>query len=396
MPDPDRPRADAGASHPVTGRPVVGMVGGGQLARMTAQAAIALDVRLRVLAESAEACAAQVAAEVTVGDPDDLETLRRFAAGVDVLTFDHEGVPTEHLAKLEADGVLVRPGSAALVHAQDKVAMRTRLSAAGIPCPRWTQVTTAAQVMAFVAELGGPIVAKTPRGGYDGRGVRIVERAEQVSDWLARGPVLLEEKVAFTRELAVQVARSPHGQAAVYPVVETVQRRGICREVLAPAAIADDHAVAAQRAALTIAADLDVVGMLAVELFDTPDGVLVNELAMRPHNSGHWTIEGSLTSQFEQHLRAVLDWPLGAVTMTAPHAVMANVLGSDEPERFPDLFGGYLHCLAHDPGVRIHNYGKTMVTGRKVGHVTVTGNDPSDLLTRAQHAAAFLRGEIHE
>ncbi|MGQ0625921.1 MAG: 5-(carboxyamino)imidazole ribonucleotide synthase [Sporichthyaceae bacterium] len=378
----------------MSGRPVVGMVGGGQLARMTAQAAIALDVRLHVLAESADASAAQIAAQVTVGDPDDLETLRRFASGVDVLTFDHEGVPTEHLAKLEADGVLVRPGSAALLHAQDKVAMRTRLGAAGLPCPRWTQVTHPRQVSAFVASLAGPVVAKTPRGGYDGRGVRIVESAEQIEDWLARGPVLLEEKVAFTRELAVQVARSPHGQAAVYPVVETVQRAGICREVLAPAAITDDHALAAQRAALAIAADLDVVGLLAVELFDTPAGVLVNELAMRPHNSGHWTIEGSASSQFEQHLRAVLDWPLGAVTMTAPHAVMANVLGSEDPERFPDLFGGYLHCLAHDPGLRIHNYGKAVVPGRKVGHVTVLGDDPSDLLNRAQHAAAFLRGEI--
>jgi 5-(carboxyamino)imidazole ribonucleotide synthase len=370
------------------------MVGGGQLARMTAQAAISLDVRLRVLAESADDSAAQVAAEVVVGDHDDLDTLRAFAAGCDVITFDHEHVPTAHLATLEAEGVAVRPGSDALLHAQDKVAMRERLTGAGIPCPAWAFVATEAELAEFGAGIGWPVVVKTPRGGYDGRGVRVVARAAEAADWLARGPVLAEARVPFTRELAVQVARSPHGQAAVYPVVETVQRAGICREVIAPAPIDDGHALAAQRAALAIADELKVVGMLAVEMFDTPSGVLVNELAMRPHNSGHWTIEGATTSQFEQHLRAVLDLPLGQVAMTAPHAVMANVLGSDDPERFGDLYGGYLHCLAHDPGLHIHNYGKTIVPGRKVGHVTVTGTDPDDLLERARHAAAFLRGEI--
>jgi 5-(carboxyamino)imidazole ribonucleotide synthase len=371
------------------------MVGGGQLARMTAQAAIALDVRFRVLAESPDASAAQVTAEVVVGNHDDLDTLRAFAADCDVITFDHEHVPTAHLEVLEAEGVAVRPGSEALVHAQDKVAMRERLAGAGIPCPAWALVTAPGELDEFGRTAGWPVIVKTPRGGYDGRGVRLVASAAEAADWLARGPLLAEARVAFTRELAVQVARSPHGQAAVYPVVETVQRGGICREVIAPASIGDGHALAAQRAALAIAAELKVVGMLAVEMFDTPDGVLVNELAMRPHNSGHWTIEGAATSQFEQHLRAVLDLPLGEVSMTAPHAVMANVLGSDEPERFPDLFGGYLHCLAHDPGLHIHNYGKTMVPGRKVGHVTVTGADPADLLERARHAAAFLRGEIN-
>jgi 5-(carboxyamino)imidazole ribonucleotide synthase len=375
-------------------RPVVGMIGGGQLARMTAQAAIALDIRLRVLAASPDNSAAQVAADVVLGDHDDLDTLRAFAAGCDVITFDHEHVPTEHLATLEAEGVAVRPGAAALVHAQDKVAMRERLTGIGIPCPAWALVSSVAELDEFGAEIGWPVVVKTPRGGYDGRGVRTVGSGAEAEDWLARGPVLAEAKVPFTRELAVQVARSPHGQAAVYPVVETVQRAGICREVIAPAPIDDDHALSAQRAALAIAAELKTVGMLAVEMFDTPDGVLVNELAMRPHNSGHWTIEGATTSQFEQHLRAVLDLPLGAVSMTAPSAVMANVLGSDDPERYPDLYGGYLHCLAHDPGVRIHNYGKTVVPGRKVGHVTVTGADADDLLERARHAAAFLRGEI--
>ena len=276
------------------------------------------------------------------------------------------------------------------MHAQDKVAMRERLSGVGIPCPAWALVATVAELEEFGAGLGWPVVVKTPRGGYDGRGVRLIESAAEAADWLERGPLLAEAKVAFTRELAVQVARSPHGQAAVYPVVETIQRAGICREVIAPAAIDDDHALAAQGAALAIAAELKVVGMLAVELFDTPDGVLVNELAMRPHNSGHWTIEGASTSQFEQHLRAVLDLPLGDTSMTAPYVAMSNVLGGELAE----MYSGYLHCFAHDPGVRIHMYGKDVRPGRKVGHTTALGDDAEDVRARAQHAAAFLRGDI--
>ncbi len=364
------------------------MVGGGQLARMTAQAAVALDVRLRVLAASPDESAAQIAADVVIGDHDDLDTLRAFAAGCDVLTFDHEHVPTAHLEVLEAEGVQVRPGPGALRYAQDKGAMRNRLSSVGIPTPAWLLATTVAELADFGHWVGWPIVIKTPRGGYDGRGVRLIGSAEEASDWLAHGPVLAEEKVEFTRELAVMLARSPHGQAAVYPVVQTVQRDGICREVIAPADIDEDHALEAQQIALQIAGLLQVVGVFAVELFDTPNGVLVNELAMRPHNSGHWTIDGAVTSQFEQHLRAVLDLPLGSTAMRDPHAVMANVLGGS----YPDLGAGYLHCMARDPGLRIHNYGKKVVPGRKVGHVTVSGDDPDTLLARARHAAAFLTG----
>jgi 5-(carboxyamino)imidazole ribonucleotide synthase len=366
--------------------PVVGMVGDGQLARMTAQAAIALDVRLRVLASSRDSSAGRVAAEVTLGDHDDLDDLRAFAADCDVLTFDHEHVPTAHLETLVAEGVVVRPGPHALRYAQDKSAMRERLTAIGIPTPPWALVSDLADVGEFGDRIGWPVIAKTPRGGYDGRGVRVVHTAGDLAEWLDRGPVLLEAKVAFTRELAVLLARSPHGQAAVYPVQQTVQRDGICREVIVPAPISEEHALDALRIGLAVAGELDVVGLVAVELFDTPDGVLVNELAMRPHNSGHWSIDGAVTSQFEQHLRAVLDWPLGDTSMRHPHAVMANVLGG----RHPDLHRGYLHDMAHDPGVRIHNYGKKVVPGRKVGHVTVTGDDPADLLARAKHAAAFL------
>jgi 5-(carboxyamino)imidazole ribonucleotide synthase len=373
------------------GFPVVGVVGGGQLARMMAPPAIGLGITLRVLARDSRDSAALVVPATDVGDEDDLDALRRFAKGCDVLTFDHEHVPTEHLRSLRAEGVVVRPGPDALEHAQDKLVMRRRLTEIGVPCPRWAEVTSSDELAAFGAEVGWPVVLKTPRGGYDGKGVRLVDDVGAAADWLAHGePLLAEQRVGFTRELAVLVARSPHGQGAVWPVVETVQVDGVCREVVAPAPIAEDHALAAQDDALRIAEGLGVTGVMAVEMFDTPGGVLVNELAMRPHNSGHWTIEGSRTSQFEQHLRAVLDLPLGDTAMTAPHVVMANVLGGD----VEDMYSGYLHCLAHDPGVRIHMYGKQVRPGRKVGHVTALGGDAEDVRERADHAAAFLRGDI--
>ncbi len=391
------PRADP-APRPVVGVPVVGVVGGGQLARMMQQAAIGLGITVRLLSETATSSAAQVVHDVVVGDHDDLATLRAFAAGCDVVTFDHEHVPTEHLRALEADGIAVRPGPDALEHAQDKLVMRRRLSAAGVPCPRWAEVRTREDVDVFGDEVGWPVVLKTPRGGYDGKGVRLVESGVDAADWLDRlapgAPGLLaEERVPFTRELAALVARSPSGQAAAYPVVQTLQVDGVCREVVAPApGLADDHAVAAQEAALRVAGALGVVGLLAVELFDTPDGVLVNELAMRPHNSGHWTIDGAVTSQFEQHLRAVLDLPLGSPAARSPYAVMVNVLGGD----LPDLYPAFLHCLARDPALRVHVYGKEVKPGRKVGHVTVCGEDLDDLLDRGRHAAAYLRGDIDE
>jgi len=374
--------------------PVVGVVGEGKLARMMARPAHALGVTLRVLARDPADSAAQVVPldpTTDLGDEEDLEALRRFAKGCDVLTFDHEHVPTGHLRALAAEGVVVRPGPDALEHAQDKLHMRRRLTALGVQCPRWAEVSTLDEVAAFGAEIGWPVVLKTPRGGYDGKGVLLVGAADEAQDWLARGgPLLAEERVPFTRELAALVARSPHGQAAVWPVVETVQVDGICREVLAPAAITEQHALSAQQVALRIADGLGVTGVLAVEMFDTPSGVLVNELAMRPHNSGHWTIEGSRTGQFEQHLRAVLDLPLGDPSMTAPYAAMSNVLGGDIAE----MYSGYLHCFAHDPGVRIHMYGKDVRPGRKVGHTTALGDDAEDVRARAQHAAAFLRGDI--
>ena len=383
------PRATRGGD-PVV--PVVGMVGAGQLARMTAQAANGLGVGFRVLAGSATDSAAQVAAGTQLGDYRSLADLRDFAAGCDVLTFDHEHVPGEHLAALEQAGVPVRPAAAALRFTQDKLAMRERLAGLGIDCPRFTPVNGIAEVEAFAAG-SWPVVLKAVSGGYDGKGVWVCASAAQAQAVLAHGLALIaEEYVAFERELAVLAARSPHRQGAVYPVVQTVQRDGICREVIAPApGLADELAVQAQELALRIAAELDVTGLLAVELFQTSRGLLVNELAMRPHNCGHWTIEGAVTSQFEQHLRAVLDLPLGSPALAAPVTVMANVLGGDDD----DVYDRYIHVMAGDPAVKVHMYGKPVRPGRKIGHVTVTADrshrDPAELADRARRAASYLR-----
>ena len=376
--------------------PVVGMVGGGQLARMTHEAGIPLGIRFRILSDTPQDSAAKVAADVTVGDYRDLDTLRAFAAGCDVITFDHEHVPTAHLRALEADGVAVRPGPDALVHAQDKGVMRARLAEIGVPCPRNRIVADPADAARFAAGTGGfPVVLKTVRGGYDGKGVWIVRsEADAAEPFKAGVPVLAEEKVSFVRELAANVVRSPHGQAVSYPVVESVQVDGVCDTVIAPApGLPDGLSAQAQRLALTIARELGVVGHLAVELFETADGrILVNELAMRPHNSGHWTMDGAVTSQFANHLRAVLDLPLGDPRPRARWTVMANVLGGD----YPDMYAAYLHCMARDPGLKIHMYGKDVKPGRKVGHVNTFGDDLAEVRERARHAADYLRGTIDE
>ena len=386
---------------------MVGVVGGGQLARMTAPPAVNLGVRLRVLAESPDSSAAQVVPDAPVGDHRDADAVSGFASGCDVVTFDHEHVPTALLEQLEAAGVAVRPGSAALAHAQDKSVMRARLTALGVPCPRHAVVHDAAELEAFATRVGWPVVLKTPRGGYDGKGVLVVGSAAEAAAWLERShtadaehsaALLAEEKVAFTRELAVLVARSPSGQAAAWPVVESIQVDGICHEVVAPApGLDEDLAAAATEAALRIAGELGVVGVLAVEMFEVTgaDGApafLVNELAMRPHNSGHWTIDGAVTSQFEQHLRAVLDLPLGDPRPRAPWTVMVNVLGG----KYEDLYRSYLHVMARDPGVKVHMYGKGVRPGRKIGHVTVSGADLDDVRARARHAADFITGVIDE
>src|SRR5262245_2113177 len=368
---------------------------------MMQEAAIPLGIRLKLLAETPTDAAAQVIPAVVVGDYRNLDSLLSFAPGCDVVTFDHEHVPTDHIRKVAAGGVAVHPGADALLYAQDKLRMRERLSLAGLPCPAWRAVADAAEVVAFGTDVGWPVVLKSPRGGYDGRGVWVVGEPAQAAALMtgrasAVEPLLAEQFVDFRREVAVLVARSPCGQAAAYPVVETVQADGICREVAAPApGLAAAVAVSGQEIALKIAAELDVVGLLAVEMFDTAHGLFVNELAMRPHNSGHWTIDGAVTGQFEQHLRAVLNLPLGAPTARAPYTVLVNVLGRlDERGRPIDPYPRYVHCQARDPQLRIHMYGKEVRPGRKVGHVTVSGSDLADLRERAHHAAAYLAGEI--
>ncbi|WP_084453902.1 5-(carboxyamino)imidazole ribonucleotide synthase [Mycobacterium interjectum] len=377
----------------------VAMVGGGQLARMTHQAAIALGQTLRVLATAPDESAAQVTPDVVIGSHTDLEDLRRVAAGADVLTFDHEHVPTELLEKLVAEGVNVAPPPQALVHAQDKLVMRRRLEALGAPVPRYTEIRSVDELDAFARRMGGPVVVKAVRGGYDGRGVRMARdpsHAREIAEsFLADGvPVLAEEQVNMRRELSALVARSPFGQGAAWPVVETVQRDGICVQVIAPAPeLPDDVASAAQRLALRLAAELGVVGVLAVELFETTGGdLLVNELAMRPHNSGHWTMDGARTGQFEQHLRAVLDYPLGDTDAIAPVTVMANVLGAPQQPAM-SVDERLHHLFARMPDARVHLYGKAERPGRKVGHVNFLGADPAELprlRERAELAAHWL------
>jgi 5-(carboxyamino)imidazole ribonucleotide synthase len=376
-----------------TGLPVVGMVGAGQLARMTHQAAIALGQSLRILADSPDDGAAVVANDVVVGDYRSLADLTRFAAGCDVVTWDHEHVPNEHIAALAADGVAVHPGADALRFAQDKAEMRTRLTELGIPCPRWRRIGSAADLDQFAEQVGWPLVLKAARGGYDGKGVWVVANALDAAEVVASGtPLIAEEKVPIARELAADVARSPWGQGAVWPVVETVQQDGICVEVIAPAPqLSEERADEAQQLALRIASELGVTGVLAVELFETTDGrLLVNELAMRPHNSAHWTIEGARTSQFEQHLRAVLDYPLGSTGLTAPVVVMANLLAGPDGVVPKGIDERMHHCMARLPDVKIHLYGKSFRPGRKVGHVTALGSDLAEVRARAVGAADYL------
>jgi len=392
-------------------RPVVGMVGAGQLARMTAQAAIPLGIDFRVLADTPDDSAAQICAGTRIGDYRSADDVLAFGAGCDVVTFDHEHVPGDHLSALESL-TAVRPGGPALRFVQDKGVMRDRLSTLNslrelrIRCPRYRRVRNLAETAEFAAGRaagvsagpgtagGWPVVLKATSGGYDGKGVWICDNEGAAADVLAHGLSLIaEEYVPFDRELAVLVARSPTGQGAAFPVAQTIQEDGICREVIAPApGLAPQLAMAAQRAGLTVAAELGVTGLLAVELFALGNELIINELAMRPHNCGHWTIDAARTSQFEQHLRAVLDLPLGTTTMTSDAAVMVNVLGGADP----DLHSRLVHVMAADPGVKVHLYGKAVRPGRKVGHVTVAGEDVARLRARGWRAANYLSHRTEE
>ncbi|NHW46991.1 5-(carboxyamino)imidazole ribonucleotide synthase [Paenarthrobacter sp. MSM-2-10-13] len=372
--------------------PVIGVVGGGQLARMMAPPATALGFELRVLAEGEDVSAVAAVATAPIGDYKDLDALLEFAKGLDVMTFDHEHVPTQHLQALLDAGVNVQPGPDALVNAQDKLVMRAAIDRLGLPNPEWSAVSTVEELVAFGDRIGWPVVLKTPRGGYDGKGVRIVDSPDEALDtaaWFqAMSPLLAEAKVDFSRELSALVARSPSGESRAWPVVHTIQVDGVCDEVIAPAQnISVEVAAAAEEAALRIANELGVTGVMAAELFETPGvgaGFLINELAMRPHNTGHWTQDGSITSQFEQHLRAVLDLPLGATDALAPVVVMKNFLGGDNQ----DLFKAFPMALAFEPAAKVHSYGKSVRPGRKIGHVNLVGSSVSDVDSVRQRATA--------
>ncbi|GAA4686877.1 5-(carboxyamino)imidazole ribonucleotide synthase [Frondihabitans cladoniiphilus] len=358
--------------------------------------AIHLGLEISVLAEN-EGSSARLAA-TRVGDYHDAATVLAFAQGVDAITFDHEHVPQSVLRALVDAGVAVHPSPEALFVAQDKLVMRQRLTDLGLPVPDWARLETPADLAAFLADHGGRAVVKTARGGYDGKGVRVVSDPSEVADWFAGlsdpsvdpestgGALLAEELVEFRRELAQSVARRPSGEIVAWPVVESVQRDGVCAEVIAPApSSAGRLADMAEDIARTIAAELGVTGVLAVELFETTDDrILINELAMRPHNTGHWSIDGSTTSQFEQHLRAVLDLPLGDTGTFEDWSVMINVLGGPTTGTLADRLPA---AMADQPSAKIHDYGKDPRPGRKVGHVTVVGDDLDDVVFRARAAA---------
>ncbi|MFJ9368234.1 5-(carboxyamino)imidazole ribonucleotide synthase [Nocardia sp. NPDC101769] len=380
--------------------PTVTMIGGGQLARMTHQAAIALGQRLRVLVERPDDPAAQVTPDVVLGSHDDLAALRKAAVGSYALTFDHEHVPTAHLEALIAEGVNVQPPPQALIYAQDKLRMRRKLAELGVPIPAYTEVTSVADAVTFADEHGWPFVLKAVRGGYDGRGVWMpadaAEAAPIIEDQLAHGVSLMAEaKVDLKRELSAMVARSPFGQAAAWPVVETVQRNGQCAVVIAPAQdLNEARATEAEALALRLAAELGVTGVMAVELFETRAGeLLVNELAMRPHNSGHWGMDGACTGQFEQHLRAVLDYPLGSTKPLAPVTVMANILGAPQaPEMSMDE--RLHHLSARIPEAKVHLYGKGERPDRKIGHINILGDDVAETREKAERAAHWMSHAI--
>lgn len=352
---------------------------------MSVGPAEALGVNLLLLANDSSDSAALIAHHV-VGDYRDINTVREFARQCDVVTFEHELIPLSIIKSLESEGILFRPSSASFLYSQDKSAMRERLSK--FPAPKSAVVTKGEEVTEF------PVIAKAISGGYDGRGVWKVNTSAELTSLLQKvGKILVEEFIEFDYEIAVLVARSPHGQATTWAPTQTVQRDGICTMTIAPAPLlSDEMSQKAQKLALDVAREIEVIGVMAVEMFVKGEELFINELAMRPHNSGHWTIEGAVTSQFEQHLRAVLDLPLGNPTMTAPYAVMGNILGGDNP----DMYRPYLHLMARTPDLKFHHYRKETRPGRKIGHVNLIGANLVELTEEVQHALDYLSGAIHE
>jgi 5-(carboxyamino)imidazole ribonucleotide synthase len=372
--------------NPVSNRfPRVGVIGAGQLARMMVAPATALGIDLLLLAQDTNDSGAQITHHV-VGDYTNLGQVLDFARKVDVVTFEHELVPLSVIKGLEAEGIKVYPPSSAFIYSQDKAAMREKLAA--FPAPQSQVVSDTTAVKLF------PVIAKAISGGYDGRGVWKIDSAIELQEILKHtSPLLIEELIDFDTEIAVMVARSPHGQATSWAPVETVQSDGICILTITPAQkISPQVAERAQQMALEIAQEVGVVGVMAVEMFVKGEDIYINELAMRPHNSGHWSIEGAVTSQFEQHLRAILDLPLGSPAMNHSYAVMGNVLGGDKT----DMYRPYLHLMARTPSLHFHQYKKDVRPGRKIGHVTACGDDLLHLTQEIQHARDYMSGVIDE
>jgi 5-(carboxyamino)imidazole ribonucleotide synthase len=346
--------------------------------------AAALGIDFITLANSANDSAAQSSPHV-VGDYRDLDTVRNFAKSCDLVTFEHELIPISIVRTLEAEGIQFLPSASAFQYSQDKALMRQKL--ANLPNPKWQVVTEA-------IDWEYPAIAKSISGGYDGRGVWKLESKVDLEKLLKEVPkLILEELIDFDFEIAVMVARSPHGQAATWAPTLTVQRDGICIETVTPVPeFSEVQSEAAQKLALTIADEINLVGVMAVEMFVKGNQIFINELALRPHNSGHWSIEGSVTSQFEQHLRAILDLPLGDTAMTAKWAVMGNVLGGSKT----DMYRPYLHLMARTPALKFHQYRKEVRPGRKIGHVTITGDNLVELRNEVAHALSYMSGEIDE
>ena len=368
--------------------PTVGIIGAGQLARMSIAPATELGINLRLFAASATDSAA-ISATHLVGDYTKSDELVAFAKGCDVVTFEHELVPQHVIRAIEASGVKVYPRAESFLYSQDKISMRRKMEELGLPNPNWEVFDGENPSIPF------PLIAKSSSGGYDGRGVFLINTDDELRKLRSDigAPILIEEKLPFTRELAIMVARSPHGQAATWAPTLTVQSEGICTMTVTPVPeISDELAIRASSIALRIAEGVNLVGVMAVELFEVNGELVVNELAMRPHNSGHWTIEGSVTSQFEQHLRAVLDLPLGDTSLVGTWAVMGNVLGGEKS----DMYRPYLHLMARTPALKFHQYRKEVRPGRKIGHVTLIGDNLSFLQDEVSHAVDYLSGAIDE
>ncbi len=365
--------------------PRVGVIGAGQLARMMVAPATALGVDLLLFAADKDDSGAQITNYI-VGDYTNLAQVLEFAKKCDVVTFEHELVPLSVIKGIEAEGIKVYPSSSAFIYSQDKAAMREKL--ANFPAPKSDVVSKASSVKSY------PLIAKAISGGYDGRGVWKVNSEPELNGILSHtSPLLIEELIEFDAEIAVMVARSPHGQATSWAPVETVQEDGICVMTVTPAQkISSAVAEEAQKIALEIAQQVGVVGVMAVEMFIRGEAIYINELAMRPHNSGHWSIEGSVTSQFEQHLRAILDLPLGSPAMNHKHSLMGNILGGEKT----DMYRPYLHLMARNPSLHFHQYKKEVRKGRKIGHVTACGDDLLHLIQEIEHARDYMSGVIDD